>query len=200
MTSAAQPSQDTSAAPRIQPGTRREIGVINAMIARALGYAAGTAPPNVFTTLARHRGLFRRWLWFAGGLMPGGRLPRTDTELVILRVAHLSGCAYEWEHHVRLGRRAGLTPEDIEALRAGLDTHGWSPRQLVLLRATDELHVDRRIGDATWSALRERLGEVEIIELCFLVGNYEMLAMTLNSLGVQLDPKRRRRWTGWRPA
>jgi alkylhydroperoxidase family enzyme len=47
--------------------------------------------------------LFRRWLWFAGALMPGGRLPRDETELVILRVAHNTDCDYEWGHHERIG-------------------------------------------------------------------------------------------------
>ena len=41
--------------------------------------------------------------------MPGGKLPRADTELVILRVAHLTECDYEWDHHERIGRRAGLS-------------------------------------------------------------------------------------------
>lgn len=174
-------------APRIAPGTRREIGALNDVIARVLGLAAGTQPPNVFTTLAKHRGLFRRWLWFAAGLMPGGRLPRAETEMLILRVAHACGCEYEWGHHARLGRRAGLTPDDIAALRAPLDAYPWSPRRLALLRAADELHAHRRIGDASWAALRDVLDEVEAIELCMLVGNYEMLAMTLNSLDVRPD-------------
>lgn len=65
--------------PRIAPGNRRQIEPVNAAIAWAIGRATGGRPPHVFTTLARHRGLFRRWLWFAGGLMPGGKLPRRDT-------------------------------------------------------------------------------------------------------------------------
>lgn len=173
--------------PRITPGTRRDIGVVNSLIARLLGRVAGTGPPNVFTTLARNRRLFWRWLVFAGGLMPGGRLPRADTELIILRVAHLCGCDYEWEHHARLGRRAGLTPEAIEDVRRGLAAPNWSPRQAALLRAADELHAERRIGDAAWSALAAHLEERELIEFCLLVGHYEMLAMTLNSLGVKPD-------------
>ena len=64
-------------------------------------------PPNLFSTLARHRRLFRAWLRFAGALMPRGSLPRADTELVILRVAHNSRCEYEWRHHERLGPRPG---------------------------------------------------------------------------------------------
>lgn len=172
---------------RIPPGGRKEIGAVNTLLAQVLGRLAGTRPPNVFTTLARNRGLFRRWLLFAGGLMPGGRLPRRDTELLILRVAHSCRCAYEWDHHQRLGKRAGLTADDIARVRLGPDATGWTPRQAALLRAADELHDARKIGDITWSVLSGFLADRELIELCMLVGHYEMLAMTLNSLGVELD-------------
>jgi len=170
---------------RIRPGTRREIGWVNAGIVRVLGLATGGKPPHVFTTLARHHGLFRRWLWFAGGLMPGGKLPRAETELVILRVAHNSGCDYEWGHHERLGKRAGLSGEEIERVRSGPGAPGWSERQALLLRAADELHADGRIGDELWALLAAQLDEVRLIELCMLIGHYEMLAMTLNSLAVE---------------
>src|SRR3954451_20203059 len=98
--------------PRIPPGSSRRIGPLNAAIVWAIGRAGGGRPPNVFTTLARHRGLFRRRLFFAGALMPGGKLPRRDTELVILRVSHNTGCAYEWSHHERIGQKAGLGAEE----------------------------------------------------------------------------------------
>jgi AhpD family alkylhydroperoxidase len=171
--------------PRIEPGNRREIGTVNAAIAWALGRATGGRPPRIFTTLARHRGLFRRWLWFAGALMPGGKLPRADSELVILRVAHLTGCAYEWGHHERLGRRAGLDEEEIARVRSGPEADGWSQRRRLLLAAVDEMHRDRQIGDELWAGLAGELDEVLLIELCMLIGHYEMLAMTLNTLRVQ---------------
>jgi AhpD family alkylhydroperoxidase len=174
-------------APRIAPGTRREIGVIATALARVAGRAVGTGPPNIFTTLARHRRLFWRWLWFAEALMPGGRLPRMDSELVILRVAHLCRCAYEASHHERLARAAGLTAEEIADTGKDPSATPWSPRRLALLRATDELHAARCISDATWAELQVHLNEVESIELCMLVGHYEMLAMTLNSIRVQPD-------------
>lgn len=173
--------------PRIAPGSAREIGRINAGIARAIGVATRSGPPNVFTTLARHRRLFRRWLRFAGALMPGGRLPRADTELVILRVAHATGCAYEWHHHERLGRRAGLSAEEIARVRDGADAEGWSPRQALLLRASDELLAERTLSDATWDGLRPLLSDEELIELCMLAGHYAMLAGTLNALRVEVD-------------
>lgn len=171
--------------PRVAPGGRRQIGPVNAGIAWALGLATGGTPPHIFTTLARHRGLFRRWLWFAGGLMPGGKLPRRDSELVILRVADNTGCAYEWGHHERLGQRAGLSAEEVERVRSGPDAPGWSPRQHLLLRAADEMHAEGEIGDELWSQLAAEFDERLLIELCLLIGHYEMLAMTLKSLRVQ---------------
>ncbi|HEY1285908.1 MAG TPA: carboxymuconolactone decarboxylase family protein [Solirubrobacterales bacterium] len=173
--------------PRIDPGSRDEIGVLNAGIVRLLGLATGGRPPNIFTTLARHRRLFRRWLWFAGALMPGGRLPRRETELVILRVAHNTDCEYEWGHHERLGRRAGLSAEEIARVREGAAAPGWSERRALLLSAADELHETGEIGDPLWERLRGELDEVLLIELCMLVGHYEMLAMTLRSLRVAPD-------------
>ena len=180
-------------APRIQPGTRADTGILNALIARVIGLGGGTiGPPALFTTLGRHRRLFRPWLRFAGRLMPGGELPRSDAELVILRVAVLCDCAYEWGHHGRIALRAGLTTDDVERVREGAGAEGWSARQSAILRAVDELHASRTLADGSWQALRDGgLGETELIELPMLVGHYEMLAMTLNALGVQPDRFRR---------
>jgi len=172
--------------PRIEPGSRSDIGLINTGIAHVLGAATGGRPPNLFTTLARHRGIYRKWLRFAGALMPGGKLPRDESEIVILRVAHNTKCEYEWRHHERLGAQAGLSAEEIERVKVGPDAD-WSERRAALLRATDELHADRRISDAVWAELRPRYTDEELIEFCLLVGHYEMLAMTLNSLEIEPD-------------
>lgn len=172
---------------RVRPGDASEIGRLNALVARVAGAATGGEPPKVFTTLARHRRLFRRWLYFAGALMPGGVLPRADTELVILRVAHNCDCEYEWRQHERLAVAAGLEPGEVERVRLGPDAGGWSARQGLLLRVADELHAERTISDSLWAELRPHHSDRELIELCMLVGHYEMLAMTLNALGVEPD-------------
>src|SRR5204863_5102977 len=121
--------------PRIAPGTRSDVGLLTWGFARLAGAVSRTPPPNIFLTLGRHRSLFRGWLWFAGRLMPGGKLPRRETELVILRVAHLRGCDYELDHHRRIGRRAGLNDADLRRVEEGPGAGGWSPREQVLLTA-----------------------------------------------------------------
>ena len=67
--------------PRLAPGTRRQVGLANWLISRVSGRVSHTPPPNLFLTLGRHRRLFRGWIHFGGSLMPGGRLPRRDTEI-----------------------------------------------------------------------------------------------------------------------
>src|SRR3954452_17381540 len=142
-------------AARITPGTRAQTGILNALIARVIGLGAGTqGPPALFTTLGRHRRLFRPWLRFAAGLMPRGELPRADAELVILRVAVLCDSAYEWTQHERIAPRVGLDEAALARVREGADAPGWSVREAAIIRAVDELHATRTLGDASWNALR----------------------------------------------
>jgi AhpD family alkylhydroperoxidase len=173
--------------PRITPGRRKDVGLFAWGFSQLAGRVARTNPPHLFLTMARQPKLFRGWLFFAGRLMPGGKLPRRETELVILRVAHQRGCAYEFEHHVRLGKRAGVTAEDIKRVEAGPDEDGWSRRERALLAAADELIADRRLDDPTWDELRRHLSEPEAVEFLLLVGHYDMLATFLLTLRVEPD-------------
>ena len=180
----------TGSGPRIEPGSRKELGLPIFVFTRLAARATRTAPPAIFTTLGRGRGLFWGWLHFAGRLMPGGKLPRRETELVILRVASVRRCDYEFDHHVRLGRRAGVTAADVERVRAGSAADGWTSQERLLMTATEELLETRDLSDATWSALRAAYDERTLIELLLLVGHYDMLATTLMTLRLQPDPPR----------
>ncbi len=166
------------------------MGLLTAGFARVAGLATGTEPPKLFLTLGRQRRLFRGWLHFAGRLMPGGTLPRREAELVILRVALLHGSAYEWAHHVRLGRRAGVDAADLERLKAGPGDPGWSARERVMLTVVEELHHDGDVSDATWAALDGHFDDPTRIELLLLAGHYAMLATTLNALRLEPDAAR----------
>jgi alkylhydroperoxidase family enzyme len=158
------------------------------VVAGLAGRATHTEPHRVFTTLARHRRLFRRWLPLADMLLLRGDLPRSDTELLILRTAWNCRCWYQWVQHARLAQAHGLPSTVVDAIPDWRAHEELSRRQCRLLQAADELHSDRVISDDTWALLADELRDTELIELCFVVGHYEMLAMTLNSLGVQPEP------------
>ncbi len=170
---------------RMPPAVRPPLATLVASLA---GRVTHTEPHRIFTTLARHRQLFRRWLPLGDMLLLRCDLPRRDAELLVLRTAWNCGSWYEWVQHAGMATSHGLTRADVDAVPDWPSTGTWSPRQHHLLAAADELHRDRVITDVTWAALAADLRETELIELCFLVGHYEMLAMTLNSLGVRPEP------------
>lgn len=141
---------------------------------------------NIFRTLARHPGLFRKWLPFGGKLL-NGKLPARERELAILRVGWLCSSEYEWGQHVPIGKRAGLTDEEIARIPHGATAEGWADLDATVLRATDELHEDFCIGDATWERLAQDYDDKQLIELVMTVGHYHLVSMALNTLGVQRE-------------
>ena len=82
---------------------------------------------------------------------------------------------------------AGLTDVEIECIKSGPDAAGWNPFDAVLLRAVDELHEQALVSDTTWQALAERYDIQQLMDVIFTVGQYNLVSMALNTLGVQLD-------------
>lgn len=143
---------------------------------------------NIFRTLAHHPKLLKRWLVFGNHVLAKSTLPPRERELVILRVGWLCRSEYEWAQHVVIGRRTGLRDEEIRRVTLGPDAGGWTGIEALLLRAADELHRSARIADATWKGLAAELEPQQLIDLVFTVGQYTLVSMALNTLGVQLDP------------
>ncbi len=142
---------------------------------------------NIFRTLARHPKLLKRWLVFGTHVLGKSTLTPRQRELLILRTGWNCRAEYEWGQHVVIGRMVGITDDDLRRLIIGAEAPGWDPFEATLLRAADELHRDSRIGDATWAALTARYSTQQCIDVVFTVGQYTMVSMALNSLGVQLD-------------
>ena len=142
---------------------------------------------NIFRTLAHHPKLLKRWLVFGNHVLSKSSLPARQRELVILRVGWRCRAEYEWSQHVDIALRSGVTEQDVERVAEGPDAAGLSDAERALLRATDELLDDTCVSDATWSALSAHFDTAQIIDLIFTVGQYNLVSMALNSLGVPLE-------------
>jgi alkylhydroperoxidase family enzyme len=143
---------------------------------------------NIFSTLAHHPKLLKRWAAFGGTLLFGGRLPARDRELLILRTAWLCDAEYEWGQHVSLALSAGVTEAEIEQIHTQGASGEWSETDRALLTGVDELHKAAHITDETWARLDSAYDYQQLIEICMLIGQYHMVAFTLNSLGVEPEP------------
>jgi 4-carboxymuconolactone decarboxylase len=151
------------------------------------GLAQGGRVLNIFATLARHPKLLKRWLVFARHVLGKSTLLPRARELLILRTGYLCKCEYEWGQHVIIARRGGISDEDIRRVVAGPEAPGWDHFEASLLRAADELHEVQAIKDATWDALSKNYGVEQMIDVVFTVGQYTLVSMALNTLGVQRD-------------
>lgn len=141
---------------------------------------------NIFRTLGKHPKIFEAFGRLGGLLLSGKGLPARERELVILRTGWRSGSVYEWGQHVVIGRREGVTDEEIERLRTpGLD--GWPDADRPLVAFADELCQTNNVSDATWAPLAARFSDEQLIELVILGGFYRLVAGALNTLGVELD-------------
>ena len=115
-------------------------------------------------------------------------LPARHREILILRIGWLCQSEYEFAQHVVIGRRAGLSDADIQRIVDGPDAAGWDPFEASLVRAADELRRSAFVSEETWRALAARYGEEALMDTVFTVGQYNLVSMALNTLGVQLDP------------
>ncbi len=172
---------------RIPSGRFRQLGPINWVIAKLGARSVGAPEMHLFTTLGQRRLLFWAWLIYGGRLLRG-RLPRVDTELVILRVAHLRACEYELQHHRGMAHRSGLGAQQ-QALIFGWPevSDGLTDRQRTLLSATDEFVTKRSISAEVWQRLASHLNRRQLIEFCLLASQYDGLAATITALDIPLD-------------
>ena len=142
---------------------------------------------NVHSTIANHPKLARDWLTFATYVLRDNSLPPRDREVLILRIGWLCHAEYEWAQHARIGKRAGLTDDDLKWIAEGPQAAGLGEHDRLLLTAVDELHADAFITDATWNGLAKTYSTQQMMDVVFTVGEYNLVSMALNSFGVQLD-------------
>jgi AhpD family alkylhydroperoxidase len=135
-----------------------------------------------FTNPDLHRGFAS----LSGRVHSASHLSARTRELVVLCVAGLLGAGYEWQQHEPGARRAGVTDDEIEAIRAGaLDRIGGADGQAVRFAAAVE---ERRVDDAAWRRARRHFSEVELVDLVLLAGFYGLASRLVLALDVDLEP------------
>ena len=153
----------------------------------ALAPVRANGPPlNIFRTLAHAPAALTAFLaWGSYVLSKKNGLPAREREIVILRIGYLCRSGYEWTQHAEIGKRAGLTDDEIARLKTG---DGFNDAEAALIQACDELHTRQFVSDGAWAALRSHFSEKQCMDIVFTAGQYTQVSMMLNTFGVQLDP------------
>jgi alkylhydroperoxidase family enzyme len=142
---------------------------------------------NIFRTLAHAPDALKAFLAWGNYILRKNALAPREREIVILRTGYLCRSGYEWTQHVAMVRRAGMSEDEIAAIKAGPDAPHWSTADAALIRACDDLHARQCVSDATWAQLKAHFTGKQCMDAVFTAGQYTQVSMMLNSFGVQLD-------------
>lgn len=144
--------------------------------------------------MAQHPKLAIAFHTFGKQILLESSIPERPRELLVLRTAVRLGGQYAWHFHVGYALQAGLTLEEIAAIRDGLDAPAWQGKDndIAALRAVDELLDTAQISDETWTALARFLDQRQLMEVVFTIGAYAMLSWSVNAFGIgfggDIDP------------
>ena len=143
--------------------------------------------PEVSLITLRHPGIFRCQMAMGIELVANGTISPRERELAVLRIARLCRAPFEWSEHVAIGKRFGVTAEEIERIIEGSSAPGWSEHEAAILRGVEELIADQCLSDQTWDILARSWDEKQLLEFPMLVGSYLMTAFQQNTIRVPMN-------------
>jgi alkylhydroperoxidase family enzyme len=143
-------------------------------------------PVNLYRALGNHPGLVAAWTEFANSIRHDSRTPRALRELMILRTAQLARSEYEWAHHLRMARKAGVPEAQIEALALWRDSPVFDPRERAALALTEGV-MACNVTDAMHAEVKRHFSDAEFVELSLTAAFYAMVSRMLDAMRVELD-------------
>lgn len=144
---------------------------------------------NLSMVLAQHPALANAYHTFGRHLLVDSKLPVRPRELVVLRSSWHLKAQYEWHYHVGYALTAGMSLEEVAAIRDGPESPVWDGKDAdrAVLAAVDGLYRDSAIADETWAVLAQHFDRHQLMDLVFTVGNYTMLGWAISAFRMPIE-------------
>ncbi len=142
-------------------------------------------PNHFFRTMANRPAVLESFVPLYRCVMGPGSVPRRLKELVYLTCSYANECAYCTAAHVAGGKRAGISPAEMQALQTEQD-HEFSAPERAVIRYAREL---TQTADAaeTRGDLVEHFNDEQIVEIT-LVAAMANFTNRFNN-GLMLQPE-----------
>jgi 4-carboxymuconolactone decarboxylase len=151
-------------------------------------FRAGGGAFNVARAFVRHPVALKAFrVWAGYVMMTPNPLQEREREIMALRTAWDIKCAYVWSRHLSYAAKAGLTDEEVEALKKPIDAHPWSEADAALIAAADALTSDFFIPDDIWEVLARHFTDRQLMDAIFVVGHFVLMGSFINAAGVPMD-------------
>ena len=142
-------------------------------------------PGNAQKALAHRPEMLKNFLTFYASV--GRSLDRKLYEVIYLLVSFINGCHYCTQHHFASSKRAGLTAEDWNALKAG-DFSRYSEKERAALTYVEKLtRTPHDINDGDFATLAKAYSEPEIVDIHLLAGLANLTNRFTDPLGLEVE-------------
>lgn len=116
-----------------------------------------------------------------------GILPDEVRELVILRYAARKGFGYEWSHHQRPAKLAGIGQEVIDGLTAGKVPDALPDASKAVLEAVDAVAAKRSIAADVQQRIVVAHGTAGVVEVVALCGLYATMGYMVTAFDIGIE-------------
>ncbi len=106
-------------------------------------------------------------------------------ELIILRIAVLNNAPYEFNAHAPIAEKAGVSPEEIDAVRQTPPGAALSEHERRVLALTDAMTRDIHVSDDLFDSVTQDMSDTEKVEIAATVASYNMVSRFLVGLHVE---------------
>lgn len=118
-------------------------------------------------------------------------LPKKLQELAMLVTAREIDCQYIWNAHAASARASGVADATVDAIRDRKELPKLADDESAVVRFGQEFFRTHRVSRGTFQLVLEQLGTQGAVELGLIMGNYNLLALLVNSFDVDLPPDRK---------
>jgi len=142
-------------------------------------------PGSIQKALAHRPAMLGSFLGFYATV--GRSLDRKLYEAVYLRVSLINGCHYCTQHHIQGAKRAGLTLEQMKALKEG-DYSRFGPAEQAALRYAEKLtRTPDGASDADFAELKKHFSDEQIVDLHMLIGLANLTNRVTGPLALEVE-------------
>jgi alkylhydroperoxidase family enzyme len=142
---------------------------------------------NLFRTLGHSPRLLHQFMRLGNDLRYKTRLDPALRELAILTVGRVTGAVYEYVHHIAIGKRAGLTEEQIAGLPVWERHPAFTEQQRAVIGYAEAVTRDVRVSDDVFNSVRAFLDDEQMVELTLNIAYYNLVVRFLEPMQVELE-------------
>lgn len=167
------------------------VPMVPAERARELGEAMGLPPhrtgSTAFRVVANNPAVARVVFGQLRQLLEENKFDTRLREMMIMRIAWVTGSEYEWTQHWRVAAEAQIPAEDMLAVRDWRKSERLTPADRAILAATDECLEGGSISDASWAEVAKHVPDpAHQVEFVVAMGNWLSFSMLFRNLRIPL--------------